>query len=226
MHPNMHPKNLFVVICLFTGIWIGGTPSQAETDRPLEAQILAQNVPSQRTQPRNQGRDWSQLVIRAQDLPSGFQGMPADQLNQLRQELTQDGLSIGSVFAFMEPKNFEMLIGVTTPLQSPQEQNDFEAILASPGALQRMITEGMGATQILQQTPLRLENIGEAVAGVNLKLNMEGVPANLDIVAFRRDAIGAFVFLLYLEGQIPQRPIANLARTLDNRAKDILGAPN
>ena len=70
------------------------------------------------------------------------------------------------------------------------------------------------------------ENIGEAVAGVNLTLNLEGVPAHLDIVAFRRDAIGAFVFLLYLEGQTPRMPIANLARTLDNRAQRILARPN
>lgn len=223
----MHAKNWLIAVCLFTGICLGVVPGKAEAPRPLLAEgLLSQRGSAQGVQPRNQNRDWSQLVIRAQDLPSGFQGMPPDQLNQLRRELSQEDFSVASVFAFMEPNNFEMLLGITTPLQSPQKQREFEAILASPGSLQRLVTEGMGTTQILQQTPLRLENIGEAVAGVNLKLNMEGVPANLDIVAFRRDTIGAFVFLLYLEGQTPKMPIANLARTLDNRAKGILAAPN
>ena len=218
----MHPKNLLVAACLFTGICLGVTAVPAETSQPM----LSQNVPSQRTQPRNQGRDLSQVTINAQDLPREFQAMPAEELAKLKQELGQEDFSVESLFAFMEPKNFEMLLGMTTSLKSQQEQNDFEAILASPESLQRVMTEGMGATQILQQTPLRLENVGQAVAGVNLKLNLEGVPANLDIVAFRRDTIGAFVFLLYLEGQTPRRPIANLAQILDRRAQSILAAPN
>lgn len=218
----MHPKNLLIAACLFTGICLGVTASPAETSQPM----LSQNVPSQRVQPRNQGRDWSQLVINAQDLPREFQAMPAEELAKLKQELGQEDWSVESLFAFMEPNNFEMLLGMTTLLKNPQEQNDFEAILASPESLQRVIAEGMGATQIIQQTPLRLENVGQAVAGVNLKLNLEGVPANLDIVAFRRDAVGAFVFLLYLEGQTPRRPIANLAGILDRRAQSILAAPN
>lgn len=218
----MHPKNLLVAACLFTGICLGVTAVPAETSQPM----LSQNVPSQRVQPRNQGRDLSQVAIDAQDLPREFQAMPAEELAKLKQELGQEDFSVESLFAFMEPKNFEMLLGMTTSLKSQQEQNDFEAILASPESLQRVMTEGMGATQILQQTPLRLENVGQAVAGVNLKLNLEGVPANLDIVAFRRDTIGAFVFLLYLEGQTPRRPIANLAQILDRRAQSILAAPN
>lgn len=218
----MHPKNLLVAACLFTGICLGVTPGPAETSQPM----LSQNVPSQRVQPRNQGRDLSQVAINAQDLPREFQAMPAQELAKLKQELEQEDFPVESLFAFMEPKNFEMLLGMTTALKSQQEQNDFEAILASPESLQRVMTEGMGATQILQQTPLRLENVGQAVAGVNLKLNLEGVPANLDIVAFRRDTIGAFVFLLYLEGQTPRRPIANLAGILDRRAQSILAAPN
>jgi hypothetical protein len=218
----MHPKNLLIAACLFTGICLGVTPGPAETSQPM----LSQNVPSQTVQPRNQGRDLSQVAIDPQDLPPEFQAMPPDQLAKLKQELGQEDFPVESLFAFAEPNNFELLLGMTTSLKSQQEQSDFEAILASPESLQRLMTEGMGGTQIIQQTPLRLENIGQAVAGVNLKLNLEGVPANLDIVAFRRDAVGAFVFLLYLEGQTPRMPIANLAGILDRRAQGILAAPN
>ncbi len=218
----MHPKNLLVAACLFTGICLGVTAGPTSASQPM----LSQNVPSQRVQPRSQGRDWSQLVINAQDLPGGFQAMPPEELAQLKQELRQEDFSVESLFAFMEPNNFEMLVGMTTSLKNQQEQKDFEAILASPESLQRLMTEGMGATQILRQTPLRLENVGQAAAGVNLKLNLEEIAANLDIVAFRRDAIGVLVFLLYLEGQTPRRPIANLAQILDRRALSILAAPN
>jgi hypothetical protein len=129
------------------------------------------------------------------DLPPGFQGMPAEDLAELKQELSADDFSVESVFAFMEPNNFELLLGLTTPLQNQQAENQFEQILAEPEVLRKLVTDGMGETQILEQTEIEeLDDIGESVAGVTLKLNLEGVPANLDIVAFRREAIGAFVF--------------------------------
>ena len=219
----MNPKKLLMLICLFSGIWLGGTPATGQT----EELRLPESPQTQTIEQPEQERDWSEVVIKSKDLPPEFEGMPAEDLAELKQELSQEDFSVESVFAFMEPNNFELLLGVTTPLENQQEQNDFEAILAEPEVLRKLVTEGMGSTQILEQNPLEeLENIGEAVAGVTLKLNLEGVPANLDIVAFRRDAIGAFVFLLYLDGQTPRMPIANLARTLDDRAQGILGTPN
>ena len=216
----MNPKKLLMLICLFSGIWLGGTPAKAQTQ-----ELRLPDSPQ--TQTIEQERDWSEVVINSQDLPPEFQGMPAEDLAELKQELRKEDFSVETVFAFMEFDNFELLFGVTTPLENQQEQNDFEAILAEPEVLRELVTDGMGAAQILEQNPLEeLENIGEAVAGVTLKLNLEGVPANLDIVAFRRDVIGAFVFLLYLDGQTPRMPIANLARTLDDRAQGILATPN
>lgn len=219
----MQRKNLLIFICLVTGIWIGSSPVKGQ----IEPTILSQSTQTQTTQRSPQNRDWSQLVIDAQDLPPGFQGMPAEDLAELKQELSDNDFSVESVFAFMEPNNFELLLGLTTPLQNQQAENDFEQILAEPEVLRKLVTDGMGETAILEQNEIEeLDNIGESVAGVTLKLNLEGVPANLEIVAFRREAIGAFVFLLYLDGQTPRMPIVNLARTLDDRAVGILENSN
>lgn len=219
----MQLKNLLIFIGLFGGIWLGAIPAQGETEDPM----LPESPPAQTVAQAAPGRDWSQLTIDSQDLPPEFQGMPAEDLAKLKQELRQNDLAVESVFAFMEPNNFELLLGLTTPLKNQQERNDFEQILAKPEVLQKLVTDGMGETEILEQTQIEeLDNIGEAVAGVTLKLNLEGVPANLDIVAFRREAIGAFVFLLYLDGQTPRMSIVNLARTLDNRALGILANSN
>lgn len=218
----MQRKNLLIFICLVTGILMGSSPSIGQIEP-----TLAQNAQPQSTQRSSPSRDWSQLTIDAQDLPPGFQGMPAEDLAELKQELSENDFSVESVFAFMEPNNFELLLGLTTPLQNQQAENEFEQILAEPEVLRKLVTDGMGETAILEQTEIEeLDNIGESVAGVTLKLNLEGVPANLEIVAFRREAIGAFVFLLYLDGQTPRMPIVNLARTLDNRAVGILADPN
>jgi hypothetical protein len=107
----MQRKNLLIFIGLVTGIWIGSTPVQGQ----IEPTIPAQDAQSQTTQTSPPDRDWSQVVIDAQDLPPGFQGMPAEDLAELKQELSADDFSVESVFAFMEPNNFELLLGLTTP---------------------------------------------------------------------------------------------------------------
>jgi hypothetical protein len=223
----MHPKNLLIFICLFAGIWFGVAPAKGQTEAPTLSDSPSSEMTQEREQELEQERDWSELAIDAQDLPPGFQGMPAEDLAKLKQELSENDLSVESVFAFMEPNNFELLLGLTTPLKNQQSQKDFEQILAEPEVLRELVTDGMGETQIVEQIEIEeLDNIGESVAGVTLKLNLEGVPAQLDIVAFRRQSIGAFMFLLYLDGQTPRMPIVNLARILDDRALELLTQAN
>jgi len=219
----MHPKNLLISICLVAGICIGEIPAQAQSEDP----VLPESSQTEMTPDGDRPQDWSQLAIEARDLPPGFQGMPAEDIAKLKQELRENDLPVESVFAFMEPNNFELLLGLTTPLKNQQSQTQFEQILQQPEVLRELVTDGMGSTQILEQVEIdALDDMGESVAGVTLKLNMEGVPAQLDIVAFQRESIGAFMFLLYLDGQTPRMPIVNLARTLDNRAVEMLTEVN
>lgn len=223
----MHPKNWLIVICMFAGIWFGGTPAKGEAEEAMLSQDPQPEMTQEREQELEQEQDWSQLAISAQDLPPVFEGMPAEDLAKLKQELRQNDLPVQSLFAFMKRNNFELLLGLTTPLKNQQSQKDFEQILAEPEVLRQLVTEGMGESQVVEEIEIeQLDNIGESVAGVTLKLNLEGDRFMLDIVAFRRESIGAFVFLLYLDGETPIMPIVNLARTLDNRALEMLTQAN
>jgi hypothetical protein len=52
-----------------------------------------------------------------------------------------------------------------------------------------------------------------------MKVNLEDIPARLEILAFRNADLGAFVFVMYLDGAQPVVPIADVARILDRRAR-------
>ncbi len=219
----------FVSVCLLSlallvaprvqGSEILQTPAAAE----LEASQSSDKGQSPSIRLLAQTPNFSQLVLTVQDLPKSFQAMPQADLEQLRRDLTQEDFPVASVFAFMDPNNFELVMGITTQIQSPAEQQDFDRTLNQPAVLQAMLTEGLGQTEIKGQQPLtNLNNIGNSAGGVSLDVDLEGVPARLDIIAFRRDVVGAFVFVMYLNEETPVMPAAEVARKLDERVVKML----
>lgn len=170
---------------------------------------------------------FSQVILTNRDLPPSFQAMPPEDLAQLRQDLNEDDFKVESLFAFADENNFEVVMGITTTIQSEQERAEFDQAINQPEILQALLTQGLGETRVLDKQPLEdLGNIGHAVGGTRLKVNLDGIPASLDIVAFRREVIGAFVFVMYLDGETPALSIAEIAGQLDNRAEGILSGSN
>lgn len=219
----------FVPVCLFSlallvapgaqGAEIQQTPAAAE----LEALHSNEQVKYPSIRLLAQTPNFSQLVLTAPDLPKSFQAMPPADLEQLRRDLSQEDFQVASVFAFMDPNNFDLVMGITTQIQSAAEQQDFDRTLNQPEVLQAMLTEGLGETEIKGRQPLtNLNNIGNSAGGVSLDVNIQGVPARLDIIAFRRDVVGAFVFVMYLSEENPLVPATEVAQKLDARVMKML----
>ncbi|HIK09745.1 MAG TPA: hypothetical protein IGS52_05680 [Oscillatoriaceae cyanobacterium M33_DOE_052] len=215
----MLQKMPFVPVCLLSVALLAQTPAAAQ----LEAFQTSEPGQSPRINLLAQTTNFSDLVLTLQDLPNSFEAMPPTDLEQLRQDLTQEDFKVASVFAFMDANNFELVMGITTQIQSAAEQQDFDRTLNQPEVLQALLTEGLGQTEIKRQQPLtNLNNIGNSVGGVSLDVDLEGVPARLDIIAFRRDVVGAFVFVMYLNEETPVIPAPEVARKLDARVIKML----
>mgnify|MGYP001810540073 CR=1 FL=1 len=215
----MLQKMPFVPVCLLSVALLAQTPAAAQ----LEAFQTSDPGQSPRINLLAQKTNFSDLVLTLQDLPKSFQAMPPADLEQLRQDLTQEDFKVASVFAFMDSSNFELVMGITTQIQSAAEQQDFDRTLTQPQVLQALLTEGLGETEIKRQQPLtNLNKIGNSVGGVSLDVELEGVPARLDIIAFRRDVVGAFVFVIYLNEETPVMPAPEVARKLDARVIKML----
>lgn len=252
----MLKKTPFVLVCLLSGAIAQSSPAKARANLKTRSYLNAA-VPHELTlmssslagsaSPFRENQRWialakqppkaielavrdlnfSQLILTNRDLPPSFKAMPPADLEQLRQDLNEDDFKVESLFAFADDNNFEVVMGITTTIQSEQERAEFDKALNQPEILQALLTQGLGATRVLDKEPLQaLGNIGNAVGGTRLKVNLDGIPASLDIVAFRREVIGAFVFVMYLDGETPTLSIAEIARQLDARAEGILSGSN
>ena len=162
--------------------------------------------------------DLSNVVLTLEDLPPGFEAVPSAEFGFTKEDLSQDDLTVESLFVFLEAEHFELVIGFTTLISTGLEQAGFDAALRQPDFLLESLIEGMGATDILEQKELSdLDDIGDAAGGLTVVANMEGIPMRTDFVVFRRDIVGAFVLVMYMDGDIPVVTIDDVAGKLDDR---------
>jgi hypothetical protein len=139
-----------------------------------------------------------------------------------REALSGDDLSVESVFAFMEFTRFEFVMGFTALLETRLDQASFDAELGDTDYLINAFVLGLGASEVLEQGEIPGLEIGDTSAGLTVVANLEGIPMRMDMVVFRRDVIGAFVLIMYLDGDVPVIPVADVAETLDDRIVDML----
>jgi hypothetical protein len=169
------------------------------------------------------GLDLSKVVLSLEDLPSGFEVMSLSEFGLTKEGLSGDDFTVESLFAFMGTEPFELVIGFTTFLPTRLEQAGFDVALDQPEFIMESFVSGMGATEILEQKELAdLDDIGEASAGMTVVANMEGIPMRMDMAVFRRDIVGAFVLVMYLDGDHPAVTIGETARQLDDRIVEML----
>ncbi|MEB3826504.1 hypothetical protein [Phormidium sp. CCY1219] len=210
----------FGLLCLFLGAMTGTVSATAEIEpQTPEARVaIATELLAQTSQ-------WSDVTIQLSDLPEGFTAMPASELAELKEELARDDIDVENVFAFVAQQRFQLIMGITTLLQTQQQQEKFDEILRDPQVLRTLIAEEMDTPEDPAE-PLDVKRIGDAAGGVRLPVNLEGLMAQLEILAFRQDEMGAFIFVLYREGERPLVEIAEIARQLESRAQAVVSRPN
>jgi hypothetical protein len=223
---------LLIIACaVFAGgavLLLSGTaPSTSDAvavdQQPPQPQATPTPVPTPTPEPTPTSLpDLSGVVIALEDLPSGFEAVPSDELN-LAAILSEKGFTAGSSFAFIEREQFELVMGFTGLLLSKYERSDFDQQLDYPDYLLDSIVKGIGAADVLEQKTLPgLEGVGDTSAGVTLAVVQEGVPMRVDVVMFRRGMVGAVAYVLYADGAVPVVPLSDIARTLDVRIVDAL----
>lgn len=219
----MLKKAPFGLMCLLSGaIMLFGVPAKAQIEQYAEIQTA---IPE--SQLIAQAGKWSDVILRLEDLPAGFTAMPATEIAQLKEELSQDDFVVENIFAFMAQEKFQLIMGITTLLQNEQQRQDFDSVLRQPQVLRTLISEGLEDTEVLAQEPLtNLNDIGDVAGGVSLKVDLEGVLARLEILAFRTNEMGAFIFVMYRDRERPVVPIVEVARTLNSRAQKVVSTSN
>jgi hypothetical protein len=160
----------------------------------------------------------SDVVLTVQDLPPGFQEMSPEELGLTPESLSQEDFTVESLFLFMAAEQLEFVMGFTALIPTELERTGFDVVLNQPDLLLQFFISGMGATEVLEQEALSgLDDIGDASAGLTVVADIQGIPMRMDVAVFRRDIVGAFIFVMYLDGETPLLPVGDAARKLDAR---------
>lgn len=179
----------------------------------------------------------SPVTLTLQDLPAGFQELPAElkpriaaQLDIIKRVLGQQNLSLDNYFAFVNPQQLEVVLGFNTTLPNqPLALLKFDASLRhlqQPKARQQLVSQvekGLKASSVgimvVEQAALPdLNNLANTSAGMTLALQMQNLPTlRTDIAAFRRNQFGSLTAVFYLDGSKPAIALKDIATKLDER---------
>ncbi|MEP0869247.1 hypothetical protein NDA01_05495 [Trichocoleus desertorum AS-A10] len=230
---DMQKSVLFVVWVVTSSLWAGQT-AQAESSKAFLAPVQTP-LPAQ-TQPRSllvadgpvsdqaQNSKPTKPTLMLQDLPPGFQPLSGPELAELSQSLSAGGYETESLFAFQEAEHFEYIIGFTTPLSTPEAQAAFDSELRQAGFLEQFaqgFQQGAAGIKISNKGALKnLDGIGNAIAGFGFTSNIQTIPMRIELVVFRRNQIGAFLWIMYLDGDKPVISVDQVAQKLDSRVLD------
>lgn len=172
--------------------------------------------------------DLSQVTLTLDDFPLGFEVVsqkdcgileeaPGMDSNISRKTQDMDSFETES-FCFLESEHFEAIFGFTISLPTRLMQADFDARLRQPET-RETIFEGMGDdVEIFEQGDLPIpQDIGDTSAGFTLLIDDRGVPTRIDTIVFRRGEVGACIWIVYINRDVPVMTVDEIARKLDAR---------
>lgn len=166
-----------------------------------------------------------QAAITRQDLPARFKEMPASDLEDTRQALTQKELTVNQITGF-QTDNFPIALiqSATMSLSDQLAREDprltrQRLLQAFTGLPEDVVSTFPGinlTVSNIEELP-NLDNIGDGSAAWRIPLRMANFPVRIDLVVFQRSKIVAFVWVGYIEGDVAAVPVGDLARKLDAR---------
>lgn len=173
-------------------------------------------------------------TLTLQDLPTGFQELPpqikpliAAQLDTIKRVLGQQSLQLDNSFSFVSQQPLEVVLDFNTilPPNQPLSLLKFDASLQQlqqPNTIKK-IQEELQAVQpgidVVDHEALPdSNNIANASRGITLVMKMPNIPPlRMEMVGFRRNQVGAFTAVFYLDGAKPVISVKDVAAKLDDR---------
>lgn len=160
-----------------------------------------------------------QALLRLEDLPDGFESVPPAEFGLEEGQTFAEGITIGDAFAYIEPNRFEVIFGFTMALPQRLDQVGFDAGLERPEVLIDGLVAGMGSTEYRDVEVLEgVDQIGDKSSGIGLVVVSDPIALQMDMLIFRKGALGAFLVLMYFEGEQPLTSVLGLAETMAGRA--------
>lgn len=171
--------------------------------------------------------------LQASDLPPRFEPAPPflrhfiyKGIAAVQSYLEAEGISLEDVSSFVDFEQGELVLGMTTSLDSQEVVEKFDTSLVRPDAkdiFAKGVEEtlrGVGNIKIAQIQELNsLKAIGNRARGFSFRVDFQGLPLQVfgEAVAFRRNGTAAVVVLGALNHPPAEIHVQDLAARLDRR---------
>lgn len=116
-----------------------------------------------------------------------------------------------------------MVFGFNFLLLEKLDRASFDIGVSQPELTLPAFVGGMGSENVRDEKVLEgIEDIGEVQIGMLMVTTMQEIPAQVDVIMFRRDKIGAMIMSMVLEGKTPNIAIHDLGLKLDEQVQKTL----
>jgi len=194
------------------------TPTASSTPTPTSTPTSTPSpLPSSTPLPTETAEPLALLGV--EDLPPGFESVPPEDFGLEEGQEFAEGFTIGNAFAFVEPTSFEVIFGFTMPLERRLDQVGFDVALERPEVLIEAFVAGLGETGYEEVAVLEgMDQIGDKSNGIGLVMFIDPLAFQVEMVIFRKGELGAFLMLMYFQGEQPSTVARELAETMAARA--------
>lgn len=218
---------LGLVVFISLGCQIASQATPAPSSAPATDSTSSSPPTQEPTPTQPQELDISSAVLTLDDLPPGFEEFDPEELGMSVEDLNDEAFHPEKVFVFLNMENFQLVFGFNFLLTKKLDRVAFDAEIAKPETVLPAFVGGMGTEGVRDEKLLEgLEDIGEKQIGMTMVTNMENVPAQVDVLMFRRDVIGAMLISMVMEGATPNITIHDLGLKLDQHIKETLQGSN
>jgi branched-chain amino acid transport system substrate-binding protein len=201
------------------------TPTQPPTATPANTSTTAATNTPTLSLTRVPTVDTKGVVLTLADLPPGFEAMPEEEEKTLFASMQEgtEGIGFQQPFAFINPRPIEFVLGFHMLATGRLDQLGFDASLQNDQGLLKLLVSGFGDKASEAKILPELNNIADASIGMTVVAAPDDANLRMDVVAFRRGPMAAFVFVMYPNGSKPVITVGDVARKLDAKAVKALG---
>lgn len=210
------PKVAFVLIVLVT-LACGTSPQAASTTIPeVEPSPVATSTPESPP-------DVSTARISLDELPSGFEEIPTDEILAAEKTSSTAEYLPEVVFAFVNTSEFQIILGMNFLLDGPMERLGFGSALKNGDNSLKEFAGALGGQNIREAKILDgMEALGEKQKAMTMLADVEGIPMRVDGVMFQRDIVGGMILSMTMEGETANISLQELGTLLDQHIQESL----
>ena len=222
------PIRLLFFAVLLSGLLLGLTSA------PVRASTAYNSPPRQQTAPSDDSPDLSEVLLRLEDMPPGFEDLQEAQKQAMSQALSQLAGAFGANTQ-MSPQNVtgywnadasnpQFVVSLLISPLSEAEQRSFDDIVEKPEEIKGAMGQMFGSSTQAELLEA-IDQVGEASIGFSVIVSASGINMRMEFISARRGQVIEEVLVAYLVTAEPLADVRQMARILDDRLAKAIGVP-